>query len=64
MKEKDDALSGPRVDLRPLKSTDFEKWRAVRERSREWLEPWEPLPDPTSPDPATDPDAFKARCGA
>lgn len=60
----DDALSGPRVDLRPLKSADFDQWRAVRERSREWLEPWEPLPDPTSPDPATDPDAFKARCGA
>ena len=64
MKGKDEALGGPRVDLRPLTSTDFEQWRAVRERSREWLEPWEPLPDPTSPDPATDPDAFKARCGA
>ncbi|MGQ0803554.1 MAG: GNAT family N-acetyltransferase [Actinomycetota bacterium] len=60
----DDALSGPRVDLRPLRSTDFDQWRAVRERSREWLDPWEPLPDPTSPDPATDPEAFKARCGA
>jgi len=64
MKGKDEALGGPRVDLRPLTSTDFEQWRAVRERSREWLEPWEPLPDPTSPDPATDPEAFKARCGA
>ena len=63
-KETDDALNGPRVELRPLKSTDFDQWRAVRERSREWLEPWEPLPDPTSPDPATDPEAFKARCGA
>lgn len=60
----DEALSGPRVDLHPLKSTDFDQWRAVRERSREWLEPWEPLPDPTSPDPATEPEAFKARCGA
>jgi ribosomal-protein-alanine N-acetyltransferase len=64
MKGKDEALGSPRVDLRPLTSADFEQWRAVRERSREWLEPWEPLPDPTSPDPATDPEAFKARCGA
>jgi ribosomal-protein-alanine N-acetyltransferase len=64
MKGKDDALNGPRVDLRPLTSADFDQWQAVRERSREWLEPWEPLADPTSPDPATDPEAFKARCGA
>ncbi len=25
---------------------------------------WEPLPEPGSPDPAVDPDAFRARCGA
>jgi len=64
MKEKDDSLSGPRVELRPLTGGDFDLWRAVRERSREWLEPWEPLPEPTSPDPATDAEAFRARCGA
>jgi ribosomal-protein-alanine N-acetyltransferase len=63
-KEKSDSLSGPRVELRPLKGGDFDLWRAVRERSREWLEPWEPLPEPTSPDPVTDAEAFRARCGA
>lgn len=64
MKEKDDSLRGPRIELRPLTGGDFDLWRAVRERSREWLEPWEPLPEPTSPDPATDAEAFRARCGA
>jgi ribosomal-protein-alanine N-acetyltransferase len=63
-KEKEDGLSGPRIGLRPLKSGDFDLWREVRERSREWLEPWEPLPDPISPDPVTDAEAFRARCGA
>jgi ribosomal-protein-alanine N-acetyltransferase len=63
-KGKDDALSGPRVELRPLEGSDFDLWRAVRERSREWLEPWEPMADPTSPDPVTDAEAFRARCGA
>jgi [ribosomal protein S5]-alanine N-acetyltransferase len=63
-KGKDDALSGRRVELRPLEGGDFDLWRAVRERSREWLEPWEPMADPTSPDPATDAEAFRARCGA
>jgi ribosomal-protein-alanine N-acetyltransferase len=28
------------------------------------LEPWEPLPEPGSPDPVTDVEAFRARCGA
>lgn len=50
--------------LRPLRSGDFDAWNAVRVRSREWLEVWEPLPEPGSPDPAVDPDAFRARCGA
>lgn len=59
-----DVLRGPRVELRPLKSSDWEAWRAVRVRSRDWLEPWEPLGEPGAPDPITDPDAFKARCGA
>jgi len=61
---KKETLVGPRVELRPLKGADFEAWRAVRERSRDWLEPWEPMPDPTSPDPVRDPEAFRARCGA
>src|SRR5947207_11520399 len=57
-------LSGPRIELRPLRSSDFDDWREVRTRSRDWLEPWEPLADPGSPDPVTDPEAFRARCGA
>jgi [ribosomal protein S5]-alanine N-acetyltransferase len=57
-------LTGRRVELRPLKASDFEVWREVRVRSREWLEPWEPLGDPGTPDPSTDREAFKARCGA
>ena len=57
-------LRGPRVTLRPLRGTDHGAWRAVRERSRDWLEPWEPLPEVGSPDPVTDVEAFRARCGA
>ena len=57
-------LSGPRVELRPLRSSDFDDWHDVRTRSRDWLEPWEPLADPGSPDPVTDAEAFRARCGA
>jgi ribosomal-protein-alanine N-acetyltransferase len=57
-------LTGPRVELRPLRGSDFDAWHDVRSRSREWLEPWEPLADPSSPDPVTDPEAFRARCGA
>jgi [ribosomal protein S5]-alanine N-acetyltransferase len=61
---KSTVLSGPRVELRPLRGSDFDDWRDVRTRSREWLEPWEPLAEPGSPDPVTDPEAFRARCGA
>jgi len=57
-------LSGSRVSLRPLKSNDWGAWRDVRIASRDWLEPWEPLGEPGAPDPVTDPEAFKARCGA
>jgi ribosomal-protein-alanine N-acetyltransferase len=52
------------VELRPLKASDWEQWREVRVRSRDWLEPWEPLGEPSTADPVTDADAFKARCGA
>ncbi len=58
------SLLGPRVMLRPLVAEDHAQWRVVRERSREWLEQWEPLPDVGSPDPVRDRDAFRARCGA
>ena len=58
------SLAGPRVMLRPLEVGDFEAWREIRIRSREWLEAWEPLPELGSPDPVADRDAFRARCGA
>lgn len=57
-------LTGPRVELRGLRADDWDEWRAVRTRSRDFLEPWEPLPEPGSPDPVTDREAFRARCGA
>jgi ribosomal-protein-alanine N-acetyltransferase len=59
-----DVLAGARVSLRSLKTGDWEAWRDVRIRSRDWLEPWEPIGEPGAPDPITDPEAFKARCGA
>ncbi|MEX0664939.1 MAG: GNAT family protein [Acidimicrobiia bacterium] len=59
-----EVLVGPRVELRPLKASDWEQWRDVRLRSRDWLEPWEPFGEPGTADPVTDADAFKARCGA
>ena len=58
-----ETLVGPRVELRPLKASDWDQWREVRTRARDWLEPWEPLGEPGSPDPVTDREAFKARCG-
>jgi ribosomal-protein-alanine N-acetyltransferase len=57
-------LIGPQVELRPLKATDWDQWREVRVRSRDWLEPWEPFAEPGAADPVVDADAFKARCGA
>jgi len=59
-----ETLSGPRVELRPLKAGDWAAWRKVRVDSRDWLEPWEPLGEPGTPDPIEDAEAFKARCGA
>lgn len=50
--------------MRPLEPGDWEAWRDVRVRSRAWLERWEPLPEPGTPDPVLDRDAFRARCGA
>lgn len=56
--------TGPRVELRPLRDEDWDAWRAVRTRSRRWLEAWEPRAEPGSPDPVGDREAFRARCGA
>ena len=57
-------LIGSRVLLRPLVVDDWEAWREVRLRCRDWLERWEPRPEPGSADPALDREAFRARCGA
>lgn len=57
-------LVGARVVLRPLQAADHPGWSAVRVRSRDWLEAWEPLPEPGTADPALDRDAFRSRCGA
>jgi ribosomal-protein-alanine N-acetyltransferase len=57
-------LVGRRLSLRPLTSGDFEQWREVRIRSREWLVRWEPRPIIGQPDAAEDRRVFAARCGA
>jgi ribosomal-protein-alanine N-acetyltransferase len=57
-------LSGRRVLLRPLAVTDFEAWREVRVRGRDWLLKWEPRPVPGQPDATSDRRVFAARCGA
>ncbi|MGH9123199.1 MAG: GNAT family N-acetyltransferase [Acidimicrobiales bacterium] len=57
-------LAGRRVALRPLVSSDFEAWREVRTRSRDWLVRWEPKPIAGQPDAADDRRVFAARCGA
>jgi ribosomal-protein-alanine N-acetyltransferase len=57
-------LRGRRVLLRPLGAGDFEVWREVRIRSRDWLVKWEPKPVPGQPDPVVDRRAFVARCSA
>ena len=58
------ALSGRRVMLRPLAVSDFEAWREVRIRARDWLLKWEPRPLPGQPDATEDRRVFAARCGA
>ncbi len=57
-------LFGSRVFLRPLRVDDWDGWREVRLRCRDWLERWEPRPEIGSADPALDREAFRARCGA
>ncbi len=57
-------LVGRRVALRPLVPGDFEQWREVRTRSRDWLTRWEPKPIVGQPDAADDRRVFAARCGA
>ena len=57
-------LVGARVMLRPLRVDDWDAWREVRIRCRDWLERWEPQPEPGTIDPATDREVFRSRCGA
>ncbi|MBJ7261422.1 MAG: GNAT family N-acetyltransferase [Acidimicrobiia bacterium] len=64
MMRRNTSLSGSRVALRPLTSGDWLEWQAVRIRSRDWLEPWEPFTEMGTPDPVHDAEAFRARCGA
>lgn len=56
-------LVGRRVMLRPLGAHDFERWREVRRRCRNWLEPWEPTAPLGSGNVVEDRRAFAARCG-
>ncbi len=57
-------LHGRRVTLRPLVVNDFEAWREVRIRAREWLIKWEPRPLVGQPDAVDDRRIFAARCAA
>lgn len=57
-------LRGRRVVLRPLVLSDFDAWREVRRRNRDWLLKWEPKPPPGQPDDTESRPAFNARCGA
>jgi len=57
-------LTGRRVKLRALTPGDWEQWREVRTRCRDWLEKWEPRPPAHHPNPVADRRAFVARCGA
>ena len=54
-------IVGRRVRLRPLREDDFEEWREVRTRCRDWLLPWEPRPA-GAPYPPEDRGSFLARC--
>ncbi|MGH9180495.1 MAG: GNAT family N-acetyltransferase [Acidimicrobiales bacterium] len=57
-------LRGRRVVLRPLLPSDFQAWREVRRRCRDWLTCWEPRPPSGQADAVEDPRAFAARCAA
>ena len=57
-------LPGQRVVLRPLTPADWEAWREVRKRCRDWLVKWEPRAAAGHPDPTEDRRAYVARCSA
>lgn len=58
------ALIGRRIVLRPLTLGDFDQWREVRRRNKDWLTKWEPQRLPGQPDAVEDRDAFAIRCSA
>jgi ribosomal-protein-alanine N-acetyltransferase len=58
------ALTARRVTLRPLTVDDWDAWREVRLRCRDWLERWEPIGESDGTDPVRSREAFRARCGA
>ena len=57
-------LSGRRVLLRPLESSDFVRWRDVRRRNDQWLTAWEPQRLPSQPDVVESSQAFATRCAS
>jgi [ribosomal protein S5]-alanine N-acetyltransferase len=57
-------LSGARLLLRPLVSSDFAAWQEVRRRCGEWLTKWEPRRAVGVVDAAESRRAFDARCEA
>jgi ribosomal-protein-alanine N-acetyltransferase len=58
------ALIGRRIVLRALTLGDFDQWREVRRRNKDWLTKWEPQRLPGQPDAVEDRDAFAIRCSA
>jgi len=58
------ALTGRRIKLRPLVSSDFPTWQEVRRRNAGWLTPWEPARNPNLPDVVESSEAFAMRCSA
>ena len=58
------SLHGRRITLRPLSPADWEAWREVRKRCRDWLVKWEPRAIAGHPDPTEDRRAYVARCSA
>lgn len=57
-------LYGRRVMLRALLPPDFNAWSEVRTRNHDWLTKWEPIRSPLHLDPASNREAFSARCAA
>ncbi len=57
-------LVGRHVRLHPLIETDYDHWREVRERCRDWLVPWEPRIAGGPRGVIEDRLTFAARCGS